>query len=119
MGGGDPGFSHTEGQQAHLRLAFLAEASKIFAGSLEIEDALQSLARLAVTFLTDICLIDLLEEDGSIRRMAAVNADPRKQVDPPSRGRVRLGGAQGRPGARGLACSKATGGGISTAGWNN
>jgi len=79
LGGGDPGFSHTEGQQAHLRLAFLAEASKIFAGSLEIEDALQSLARLAVTFLTDICLIDLLEEDGSIRRMAAVNADPRKQ----------------------------------------
>ena len=62
MGGGDPGFSQTESQQAHLRLAFLAEASKIFAGSLEIEDALQSLARLAVTFLTDICLIDLLEE---------------------------------------------------------
>ncbi len=75
----DPGLSQTETQQAHLRLVFLAEAGKIFAGSLEIEDALQSLARLAVTFLTDICLIDLLEEDGSIRRMAAVHTDPEKQ----------------------------------------
>jgi len=76
---GDLGLSQTETQQAHLRLVFLAEAGKIFAGTLEIEDALQSLARLAVTFLTDICLIDLLEEDGSIRRMAAVHADPEKQ----------------------------------------
>ncbi|HYT79167.1 MAG TPA: hypothetical protein VEQ37_07920, partial [Actinomycetota bacterium] len=79
MESGDLGLSQTETQQAHLRLVFLAEAGKIFAGTLEIEDALQSLARLAVTFLTDICLIDLLEEDGSIRRMAAVHADPEKQ----------------------------------------
>lgn len=82
MGDGDLAFSQTgeaESQQAQLRLAFLAEAGKIFANSLEIEDALQSLARLAVTFLSDICLIDLLEDDGSIRRVAAVHADPDKQ----------------------------------------
>lgn len=82
MGDGDPvpfQTGETGSQEAQLPLAFLAEAGKILGSSLEIEDALQSLARLAVTFLTDICLIDLLEKDGSIRRVAAVHADPRKQ----------------------------------------
>jgi PAS domain S-box-containing protein len=64
---------------AQLRMAFLAEASAILSGSLEMTNALESLARLAVTYLTDLCLIDVRQDDGSIRRMASVHADPTKQ----------------------------------------
>jgi serine phosphatase RsbU (regulator of sigma subunit) len=64
---------------AEIRLAFLAEAGTILASSLELTEALGNLARLAVTFLTDLCLIDLLEEDGRLRRVAAVHVDPEKQ----------------------------------------
>jgi serine phosphatase RsbU (regulator of sigma subunit) len=68
-----------EAEAAEIRLAFLAEAGTILAGSLELTEALENLARLAVTFLTDLCFIDLLEDDGSIHRVAAVHADPEKQ----------------------------------------
>jgi len=64
---------------AELRLAFLAEASAILASSLELPEALENLARLAVTFLTDLCLIDLVDADGGLRRVAAVHSDPEKQ----------------------------------------
>ena len=64
--------------RTQFRLAFLAEAGRVFAGSLEISTALADLARLSVTFLADICLVDLLE-DGVVRRVAAVNADPDRQ----------------------------------------
>jgi PAS domain S-box-containing protein len=57
----------------------LAEASAILSGSLEMPSALESLARLAVSFLTDLCLIDVRQEDGSIERVASVHADPEKQ----------------------------------------
>jgi PAS domain S-box-containing protein len=65
---------------AQLRMAFLAEASAILSGSLEMPSALESLARLSVTFLTDLCLIDVRQEDGSIKRVASVHADPSKQA---------------------------------------
>lgn len=68
-----------EAELAQLRLAFLAEAGTILSGSLRIPDAMQSLARLAVAFLTDLCLIDLVGEDGTIDRVAAVHADAERQ----------------------------------------
>jgi serine phosphatase RsbU (regulator of sigma subunit) len=71
--------ARAEPEAAEIRLAFLAEAGTILASSLELNEALENLARLAVTFLTDLCLIDLLEEDGGLRRVAVVHADPEKQ----------------------------------------
>jgi PAS domain S-box-containing protein len=64
---------------AQLRLAFLAEAGAIMSGSLQLSAALRNLARLAVAFLTDLCLIDVRDDDGTVRRLAAVHADPEKQ----------------------------------------
>src|SRR5205085_1248055 len=47
-----------EAESAQMRLAFLAEASTLLGGSLSSPEAFENLARLAVTFLTDLCLID-------------------------------------------------------------
>jgi GAF domain-containing protein len=69
----------SEAEAAQLRLAFLAEAGSLLAGSLKLEDALERLGRLAVDFLSDICLIDLMTDDDVIDRVVALHADPRKQ----------------------------------------
>src|SRR5439155_1293643 len=71
--------ARNQAELAQVRLAFLAEAGAILSRSLQMPDALDSLGRLAVTFLTDLCLIDVIGEDGSLRRMVAVHADAEKQ----------------------------------------
>jgi len=68
-----------EAESSRRRLAFLAEANTVLASSLDFAATLTALGRLAVTLLADICLIDVLIADGSIRRMAAVHADPELQ----------------------------------------
>lgn len=42
------------------------------------EETIRMLAASAVPGLADLCMIDLLEPDGSLRRVAAVHADPQK-----------------------------------------
>jgi PAS domain S-box-containing protein len=63
-------------ESARQRLAFLAAVSEALAGSLDYETTLAAVARLAVPDLADWCAIDLLEEDGTIRRLTAAHADP-------------------------------------------
>lgn len=67
--------SSLEAEAARRDHAFLAEASRLLA-SLEYENALVNLARHAVTALGDWCIVDLVDEDGTIRRLAVVHADP-------------------------------------------
>jgi PAS domain S-box-containing protein len=71
--------ARAEAEAAQLRLAFLAEAGTVLAGSLRLGEALERLARLAVDFLTDICLIDLSDDEG-VRRVVALHSDQRKQA---------------------------------------
>ena len=70
----------TARKQSEARQRFLAEASTRLAGSLDYETTLATVARLAVPFLADWCLIDMLEKGGSIRRLAVAHADPAKEV---------------------------------------
>jgi signal transduction histidine kinase/PAS domain-containing protein len=58
---------------------FLDEASKQLAGTLEYEATLATVARLAVPALADICIVDVLEANGTVRRVAVVHRDPKKQ----------------------------------------
>ena len=60
------------------RAALLAEASRLLASSLDYEGMLQRLARLLVPALADLCVIDVTDDDGEIRRLTAVHADPAK-----------------------------------------
>jgi K+-sensing histidine kinase KdpD len=61
------------------RLQFLAAASQRLAASLDYDRTLAAVARLVVPRLADYCLVDVVEEDGSIRRVAVAHADPDKE----------------------------------------
>jgi PAS domain S-box-containing protein len=58
------------------RLAFLAEVGRILSSSLDFETTLRSVARLATPTVADYCIVDLVDEDGSIRRVATAHRDP-------------------------------------------
>jgi signal transduction histidine kinase len=59
---------------------FLAEAGEMLATSLEWEETLVQVARLAVPALADWCIVDVLEEDGvTIKQVAVSAAEPRKE----------------------------------------
>ena len=61
------------------RLRFLAEAGAVLSSSLDVEEILRRIARLAVSFLADWCVIDVLADDGSARRVASAHADPGRE----------------------------------------
>ena len=55
---------------------FLAEAGEILASTLDYDQTLSSVARLAVREFADVSLVDLIEENGEIRRLRAASRDP-------------------------------------------
>ena len=57
---------------------FLDEASRILTGSLDYDETLASFARLAVPEIADWAGVDLLQDDGSLRRVAIAHVDPAK-----------------------------------------
>jgi PAS domain S-box-containing protein len=68
----------TEVKRVQVAESFMAEASRVLASALEYPDALQRIARLAVPQIADWCAIDVLDENGLIRRVAVHHGDPRK-----------------------------------------
>lgn len=49
--------------------AFLVEVGKVLATSLELDTTLSAIADAAVGFLADYSVVDLIEQDGSVRRI--------------------------------------------------
>lgn len=68
----------TEKKRAETRRNFLAEASSIFAHSLDYRAILSRVAELAVPQLADWCAVDMLDDDGRLRRIAVAHRDPTK-----------------------------------------
>jgi PAS domain S-box-containing protein len=66
-------------EAAGRRLAFLAEASAALS-SLDYEETLQHIAKLAVPFFADYVDIDLLDDSGNIHRVASAHVDPVKDA---------------------------------------
>jgi signal transduction histidine kinase len=64
---------------AAQRLRFLSEASRVLAESLDYEATLGTVARLAVPDIADWCVVDLLQEDRSLVRVAIAHKDPARQ----------------------------------------
>ena len=67
-----------EVESAQQRLSFLAKASRILARSLDYEKTLDRVARLSVPFVSDWCAIDLVENDGTIKRVAVKHTEEDK-----------------------------------------
>jgi PAS domain S-box-containing protein len=63
--------ARVEAEAAKRRLGFLADASQILAASLDYENSLQGVANLMVPELADVCFVDVLETDGSVRRITS------------------------------------------------
>jgi len=70
--------AHAEAEAAQWRFAFLAEASTLLTSSLDYSTTLERVARLAVPYLADWCVIDMPDDDGAIRRLAVAHVDPAK-----------------------------------------
>jgi PAS domain S-box-containing protein len=65
-------------QESARRLSFLADASELLSRSLELDEALEGVAQLAVDRFADWCGIDLIEESGGLRSAAVAHQDPER-----------------------------------------
>lgn len=63
-------------RQAEQRSRFLAEATGILAASLDAETVLGNLTRFAVPAMAELCVADLVDEDGRVRRVEVAAASP-------------------------------------------
>src|SRR5438094_3218684 len=61
------------------RTRFLANVSALLATTLDYEATLRNLARLAVPELGDWCVIDMLDEQAQMRRVAVAHVEPAKE----------------------------------------
>jgi PAS domain S-box-containing protein len=68
----------TEARRVEEGRDFIAEASRVLTSSLDYEQTLAAVARLAVPVLADWCAVDVLTEDGELRRLAVQHTDPGK-----------------------------------------
>jgi PAS domain S-box-containing protein len=66
----------TEQKRAADGLQLLAESGRVLSSSLDVDETLQGIARLAVPQLAEMVMVDLIE-DGAVRRVAATHADER------------------------------------------
>ncbi len=64
-----------EAKAAQRRLSFLAEASNLLAASLDYETTLTRVARLAVLYLADYCIVDMVQEDGTLHTVGLAHRD--------------------------------------------
>jgi PAS domain S-box-containing protein len=70
--------ARAQAEAAHRGAAFLAAASRELASSLDYAATLASVTRLAVPALADWCVVYILEEDGTIRRLEGSHVNPAK-----------------------------------------
>ncbi|HEX7153148.1 MAG TPA: HAMP domain-containing sensor histidine kinase [Thermoanaerobaculia bacterium] len=67
-------------EREERRAAFLAAAGQEMTSSLDYEETVAMLARLIVPNLAELCVVDMLEPDSSLRRTAAAHRNPEDEV---------------------------------------
>ena len=92
--------ARAEAEARQERLAFLADASNVLAGSLDYDETLRNLAALVVPRVADFCVVLAAEEDGTMRQVAIAHRDPledpamqRLAAEFPSSEAAQIGGA--------------------------
>jgi PAS domain S-box-containing protein len=68
----------TEGKEAERHQRFLAEAGEALASSLDYEETLRRVARLAVPEMADWCAVDVVDGAGRAHLVAVAHVDPDK-----------------------------------------
>jgi PAS domain S-box-containing protein len=69
---------HEQTARQAERSAFLLDAARLMAGAADVSAVVQRLAELAVPRLADLCLLDLMTENG-LDRLVARHGDPARQ----------------------------------------
>ena len=69
-----------QADRAAQRARFLADTGAALSVSLDLDDTVRRLARAVMPTLADDCLVDVVERDGSLRRMLADSADPARRA---------------------------------------
>lgn len=92
--------SSAPGEAVIQRQRFLAEASRLLAESMDYPTTLKTVARLAVPSIADWCVVDLMQYDGRMARVAIEHSDSSRlalahklQEDFPPRAGARAGPA--------------------------
>jgi PAS domain S-box-containing protein len=67
-------------QQAESRASFLAEAQALLGSSLDYSTTLENLARLSVPYISDWCIVDVVNPEGKMERLATAHLDPGKEA---------------------------------------
>jgi PAS domain S-box-containing protein len=67
-----------QAEEAERRASFLAEATTLLGSSLDYEKTLEAVALSAVPQVADWCGVDIVGEDGEVRRLAVAHVDPAK-----------------------------------------
>ena len=68
-----------EAKRAKQTLQFLADASDVLFDLIDYQSTLQRVARLAVPFFADWCVVDIIGQDGQLAQVAAAHADPSQE----------------------------------------
>jgi signal transduction histidine kinase/DNA-binding response OmpR family regulator len=67
--------ARVEAEAGQKRFAFLAEAGSVLAGSLDLRQTFENLARLVVPRLGDFCIVNQIDEAGQLRQVAVAHRD--------------------------------------------
>ncbi len=71
--------ARSEAVEVRRRLALLAAAGPSLSASLDYEVTLEGITRLLVPELADWCLLDIVEDNGSVNQLAAAHAEEEKE----------------------------------------
>jgi PAS domain S-box-containing protein len=71
--------ARAEAAEVRRRLALLAAAGPSLAASLDYEETLEGITRLLVPELADWCLLDIVDDNGSVNQLAAAHAEEEKE----------------------------------------
>jgi PAS domain S-box-containing protein len=72
-------FARAEAVEVRRRLALLAAAGPSLSASLDYRETLERITRLLVPELADWCLLDMVEDNGSVNQLAAAHAEEEKE----------------------------------------
>jgi signal transduction histidine kinase len=72
--------ARAEAETSARRMAFLVDAGEVLGASLDYEATFTSLAHLAVPYLADWCVLDVVRDDDSFARLTVVHRDPSRQA---------------------------------------
>jgi PAS domain S-box-containing protein len=68
----------TERKRIENEQRFLAEVGSVLASTLDYDDTLENILRLAVRDIADFCIVYIVEESGEVRRLKAISRDSSK-----------------------------------------